>query len=75
MKTFNDIVVEVLHIPEAHISDSLSSTDVPDWDSMNYLMFISRLEEQFNMSFSMDEVLQAKNLGDLRKLVDERAKK
>jgi len=75
MKTFNELVVEVLKIPEADIHDDLSSTDVPDWDSMNYLVFISRLEENFNISFTMDEVLQAKNVGDLRKLVEARAKK
>lgn len=75
MKTFNNIVIETLHIPEADIHDNLSSTDVPDWDSMNYLIFISKLEENFEMSFSMDEVLQAKNLGDLRRLVQERGKK
>ena len=75
MKTFNELVIEVLHIPEADIRDDLASTDVPDWDSMNYLIFISRLEENFDMSFSMDEVLQAKNVGDLRKLVEERGKK
>jgi acyl carrier protein len=75
MKTFNELVVEVLHILEADIRDDLSSTDVPDWDSMNYLIFISKLEENFEMSFSMDEVLQVKNIGDLRKLVEERGKK
>ncbi len=75
MKTFNELVVEILHIPEADIRDNLASTDVPDWDSMNYLIFISKLEENFEMSFSMDEVLQAKNLGDLRTLVEERGKK
>jgi acyl carrier protein len=75
MKTFNELVMEVLKIPEGAIRDDLSPADIPEWDSMNYLIFISRLEEGFNMSFTMDEVLQAKTLGDVRKIVEERGKK
>ena len=48
---------------------------MPDWDSMNYLMFISKLEENFDLSFTMDEVLQAKTLGDIHSLVKARGKK
>jgi hypothetical protein len=34
---------------------------------MNYLIFISSLEKQFNISFTMDEVLGAQSLGDIKK--------
>lgn len=74
MKTFNQIVHEVLKIPEDNIKDDLSSKDIPNWDSMNYLLFIAELEKQFNMSFSMDEVVNAQSIGDVRKIVEERRK-
>ncbi len=45
MKTFNQIVEEILHIPAADIRDDLKAADVPEWDSMNYLMFIAELEK------------------------------
>ena len=75
MKTFNAVVEEIFKIPESEITDTLSSADIPEWDSMNYLMFISELEKEFEVSFTMDEVLNAANLGDLRKLVGARGKK
>lgn len=75
MKTFNNIVEEILHIHSADIRDDLKSSDVPDWDSMNYLMFIAELEKEFGMSFTMDEVLNAKTLGDIHLLVEARGKK
>lgn len=74
MKTFNQIVHEVLKIPEDNVKDDLSSKDIPNWDSMNYLLFIAELEKQFNMSFSMDEVVNAQSIGDVRKIVEERRK-
>jgi len=75
MKTFNQIAEEVLHIPAGEVRDGLTSSDVPDWDSMNYVFFIAELEKEFGLSFSMDDVLHASCLGDLRAIVEERMKK
>lgn len=69
MKPFNSIVTEQLKIPEAEIKDTLTPEDVPDWDSMNYLLFIAELEKEYNISFTMDEVLSADSLGSVRKIV------
>lgn len=70
MKTFNQIVTELFSIKEGDIRDELSSKDIPEWDSMNYLMFISALESEFSISFTMDEVMRVEKLGDLRLLVE-----
>lgn len=70
MKTFNSIVAEIFHIDEKDVRDDMSSKDISDWDSMNYLLFIAELEKEFNMSFSMSEVMDAKTLGDIRKVVE-----
>jgi acyl carrier protein len=75
MKPFNKIVEEVFKLPEAQVKDSLSSEDIPDWDSMNYLFFIAELEKHYGVSFSMDEVMNAKTLGDLRSIIDVRGRK
>lgn len=74
MKTFNQIVHELFSVPEGSIRDDLSSKDIPDWDSMNYLMFIAELEKNFNVSFTMDEVINAKSIGDLRIIIENRKK-
>jgi acyl carrier protein len=68
-------VTEIFDIPEEKITDALSSKDIPKWDSINHLMFVAELEKEFGVSFSMDEVLNAKTLGDLRLIVNTRRKK
>ena len=70
MKTFNQIATDILKIKEEDIKYELKPEDIPDWDSMNYLLFIAELEKQFDMSFTMDEVIGAKSLGDVRKIVE-----
>ncbi len=69
MKTFNQIVSEKFSIAESAITDGMSSKDIPDWDSMNYLLFISDLEKEFSVSFTMDEVLSAETLGSIREML------
>lgn len=69
MKKFNTIVAEIFKIPESSVQDSMSSKDISEWDSMNYLLFIAELEKEFSVSFSMDQVMNAQNVGDLHKVV------
>ena len=69
MKSFNSIVAEQLKIHEAEIKDTLTPEDVPNWDSMNYLLFIAELEKEYNITFTMDEVLSADSLGAVKKIV------
>lgn len=75
MKNFSEIVCEIFAIPPESVQDSMSSKDIPEWDSMNYLRFIAELEKEFNVSFSMDEVMNAATLGDLRRIVEARGQK
>jgi acyl carrier protein len=74
MKTFNQIVSATFSIPEADIKDELSSKDIANWDSMNYLMFIADLEKEFSVSFTMDEVMNAQTLGEIRHILESRKK-
>ena len=69
MKTFDHIVREIFSLKEEEVRDEMSSKDIPEWDSMNYLLFIAELEKEFSISFSMDEVMNAQTLGDIRAIV------
>ena len=74
MNKFNEIVSRVFKIKIDEVSDSLTSKDIPDWDSMNYLIFIAEIEKEFKVSFGMDEVLGAKSLGDVRSALESKNK-
>ena len=42
-----------------------STNNVDSWDSMNNLILISAIEKEFNMSFPLDIIFDAKNVGHL----------
>ena len=68
MRHFNELAEQQLGIPASDVKDELTPKDVPNWDSMNYLLFIAELEKEYNIAFTMDEVLGAQTLGAVRDL-------
>ncbi|MEK7080445.1 MAG: acyl carrier protein [Patescibacteria group bacterium] len=66
MEKFNKIIFDIFKLTPDKIKDSLMVEEIPNWDSMNYLLLIAELEKQFKVSFNMDEVLKVKSLGDIK---------
>lgn len=66
MEKFNKIIFDIFKLAPDKIKDSLPIEEIPNWDSMNYLLLIAELEKQFKVSFNMDEVLKVKSLGDIK---------
>ena len=71
---FDEIVSKMFNIKKEDIKDDMSSKDIPDWDSMNYLLFIAELEKEFDFSFSMDEVISVQTLGELKNILKSKSK-
>lgn len=60
------ILSQVLGVDENTITDAMSPETVSSWDSYNALMLVSELETDFQVHFTMDEVVAVKNVGDIK---------
>lgn len=47
------------------LSETSCAAEVEEWDSLTHLSIISDLEDEFDISFTLDEINNSKNLGDL----------
>ena len=65
MKRLKDIVLEVL---EGSVDQPLE--DMPEWDSFNRLVFACRVEAEFKVKFSMEEILSYRSVGGVKKLLE-----
>lgn len=65
MDKVTEIITRIFKVDAAVVTPAMSPETIPSWDSMNYLLFISELERVFAIQFTIDEVMQSKNLGDL----------
>ena len=61
---------EVFKISVDEIPDDLSYGEVAQWDSIGHLNLIVALEEEFNIRFSDDDVLDMLNIDLIHNIID-----
>ena len=52
---------------EDKITDDSSPETIANWDSFNGLLLVDELEKGFNVQFSMDEIMDVKNVKDIKR--------
>ena len=67
MKNLFKILAEVLKVEEKDINDESSPNTVKNWDSFNGLLLVDKLEKEFNVKFTIDEVMDVKNVADIKR--------
>lgn len=60
---------KVLLLDEAEVTDDLAREAVEAWDSLAHLMLISEVESTFQVTFSDDDILEIKTVGDVKKML------
>lgn len=55
------------------INDATTADDIEDWDSIEHITLIGAVENEFKVRFKMGEVSGMKNVGEMVKIIEERA--
>ena len=66
-KNLFEIISEVMNIPISQINDESSPETIESWDSFNGLILVDELESNFNIKFSVSEIIDVKNVKDIKK--------
>lgn len=64
---FTEIVSKILLIDESKVTEELKRSEVESWDSMTHLILISELEQNYNITFSDDDITSISSVGDIKK--------
>jgi acyl carrier protein len=64
------VICRELKLTSFEFKDETTADQVPGWDSLNHINIILAIEKEFAVKFKGIEILKAKNLGDLQRLVD-----
>lgn len=67
-----DVFRDVFQDDSLVILPEMTAGDVDKWDSITHLIMISKVEEVFNVSFRLKELIKLKNVGDLIALLKEK---
>ena len=63
------IISRVINISVSEINDQSSPETIENWDSFSGYILLDEIESEFNVKFTLDEILEIKNVGDFKKLL------
>ena len=61
------VISKVFSVPISEINDESSPETIESWDSFNGLILVDELENNFNVKFSISEIIDVKSVKDIKK--------
>lgn len=61
----NEIFREVFDDDEIEVSEETTSDDIEDWDSLEHINLVAAIEQEFDIKFTMAQVVGMKNVGEM----------
>jgi acyl carrier protein len=71
----NDIFRDVFDDDSISVTANTTAADIEDWDSLSHITLMAAVEDEFRMKFSMKEVVEMKNVGEMVTIIAARRKK
>lgn len=68
----NEVFRDVFDDEDITVTDSTTSEDIDDWDSLEHINLIVAAEKKFGMKFTMSEVTSMKNVGEMADIISQR---
>ncbi len=68
------IIEDVMGVDVTKIEKDKQINTISEWDSFNNLMLISRLQEEFGIEFTAEEIEDTQTIGNLLSLLDKKIK-
>jgi acyl carrier protein len=72
MEKFNEDIAEILEVDIVNSEDKLASFEC--WDSLTILSIIALTDQKYNVNLSAADVIGAKTIGKLKKLIKSKMK-
>ncbi len=69
MKTVEEVIAKVLDLEAKAVTDKTGPENTDSWDSFNGLLLVTELEKNFNIKLSIDDVVEIKNVGDIKRML------
>lgn len=67
MRTIEEVVSGVFGVDQASVNESSSPESIEGWDSMGHVNLVIALEQNFNVSIDIDDVMDMGSVGKIRK--------
>lgn len=63
-----------LEMSDLVLTDNLSANDVDNWTSLTHMLIMTKVEEDFGVTFKLKELKKLQNVGDMITILEEKTK-
>ena len=61
----NNVFRDVFDDDTIKVNETTTSDDIEDWDSLEHINLVSAVEQEFQVKFTMGQVVGMKNVGEM----------
>jgi acyl carrier protein len=69
LQRLSSIFQDIFDDENLEITESTAASDIEDWDSLTHINLVSACENEFKLRFSLAELEDLKNVGDMITLI------
>ena len=69
MRTLEEVVSGVFGVEPQSLDESSSPQSVEGWDSMGHVNLVTALEQHFDVSIDIDDVMEMGSVGKIREIL------
>ena len=71
MSAINDILKDILDLSENELNnENTSLNDIESWDSMTHIVLITKLEDEFKLRFTNEEIVEMNTIGKIKEKIN-----
>lgn len=67
-----EVFRDVFDDEEIVLFEGMTAEDIEDWDSLMHISLIREIENEFEVEFTTEEILNTKNVGMFIKLIEDK---
>lgn len=69
MSKLKKILKDSFAMADSEFTDEQGLMQLKDFDSMNHMLFVTKLEEEFGIELTGDEIMTLEKVGDVKSLL------
>jgi acyl carrier protein len=69
MKELKQIIADFFGEDVKNISENTSQNNIEKWDSLNSLLLINEIEKEYNITISIDDIIEINSVLDIKNIL------
>ena len=72
LEKLQDIFRDVFNDNELFIHENTTAKDIEGWDSLMHITILEAVQDEFEITFSLNEMISMKNIADMVSMIEKR---